>query len=164
VKAASASTGFARRSVLAVGDSVMLGAASALEADLPNFYVDAKISRQIADSASVLQQYKSAGILPSTIVIGVATNGTFTDEQFQAVMRVLGDRRVIFLNALMPRPWESEVNRQLAANVEKYANARLIDWHRAGSAHPEWFVGDGTHLNPTGVAGYEHLIRVTTSR
>src|SRR4051812_10072108 len=76
LKAASASTGLARRAVLAVGDSVMLGASSALEADIPDFYVDAKISRQIADSATVLQQYKRAGILPATVVIGVATNGT----------------------------------------------------------------------------------------
>jgi DNA-directed RNA polymerase specialized sigma24 family protein len=149
--------------VLAVGDSVMLGAATTLEAGIPNVFVDAKISRGIADAAAVLQQYNRAGILPPTVVIGLATNGTFTDEQFAQMMQVLGRRRAIFLNALMPRPWEAEVNRRLAANVANYPNARLLDWNRIGSAHPGWFVADGTHLNPTGMRGYEALIRASVA-
>lgn len=161
LKAKRATTGAGQHQILALGDSVMVGASTALEAEIPSLSVDAKISRQIADAGYVLQQYKSAGILPSTVVIGLASNGTFTDAQFEQMMRVLGHRHAIFLNAFMPRPWESEVNRQLASNVKKYRNARLLDWHRIGRAHPGWFVSDGTHLNPTGVNAYSALIRVS---
>jgi hypothetical protein len=155
---AARATPGAKHAILAVGDSVMLGASDELRSEIAHIYVDAKISRGIPDVPHVLQQYKTAGALPPTVVIAVATNGTFTDADFDHVMRVLGSRTAVFLNARMPRPWESQVNRQLAADVKHYRNARLLDWHRLGSAHPGWFLDDGTHLTPTGVRGYETLI------
>ena len=72
--------------VLAVGDSVMLGAEQSLEAAIPTIYVDAKVSRQFWDATVVLQQYKNAGLLPPTIVVHMGTNGDFSDADFAQMM------------------------------------------------------------------------------
>ena len=40
----------------------------------------------------------------------------------------------------------------LAANVRRWSNEVLLDWHKHGSVHPELFTDDGTHMGPTGVA------------
>ena len=41
------------------------------------------------------------------------------------------------MNAREPRTWETEVNDRLAADVRKYPNAHLIDWHDYGGPHDE---------------------------
>ena len=145
--------------ILAIGDSVMLGAEQSLEHDIPGIFVDAKVSRQFWDATVVLQAYKTEGLLPPTIVIHMGTNGAFSDAQFDQMMAVLGKRRVFFVNAHEPRTWETEVNERLAADVRKYPNAHLIDWHDYGNQHPDWFVSDGIHLTGAGAEGYAFLIR-----
>lgn len=145
--------------VLALGDSVMLGAERTLEREIPNMYVDAKVSRQFWDATVVLQEYEKADLLPPTIVIHMGTNGTFSDTQFDEIMGAAGGRQVFFVNAREPRPWETEVNQRLAADVKKYKNAHLLDWHRFGGTHDEWFTVDGIHLTGPGALGYARFIR-----
>jgi peptidoglycan/LPS O-acetylase OafA/YrhL len=144
--------------VLAVGDSVMLGAEQSLEAAVPSMYVDAKVSRQFWDATVVLQQYKNAGLLPPTIVVHMGTNGAFSDDQFAAMMGVIGTRQVFFVNAREPRVWEAQVNATLKADVAKYPNAHLLNWHKYGGPHSDWFVGDGIHLTGVGAQNYAAFI------
>jgi lysophospholipase L1-like esterase len=47
----------------------------------------------------------------------------------------------------------------MAAAAERHSNITLVDWHAAASEHPEWFVGDGTHLDPAGARAYAETIR-----
>jgi hypothetical protein len=145
--------------VLAIGDSVMLGAEQSLESQIPNMYVDAKVSRQFWDATVVLAEYKKVGLLPPTIVIHMGTNGAFSDAQFDELMATAGKRQVFFVNAREPRTWETEVNTRLAADVPKYKNAHLLDWHRFGGSHLDWFVSDGIHLSGTGAKWYAQFIR-----
>ncbi|MDQ1479354.1 MAG: hypothetical protein QOI44_215, partial [Actinomycetota bacterium] len=144
--------------VLALGDSVMLGARQSLEQQIPNMYVDAKVSRQFWDSTVVLAEYKKAGLLPPTIVIHMGTNGAFSDAQFDDLMNTVGNRQVFFVNAREPRTWETEVNDRLAADVPKYKNAHLLDWHKFGGSHSDWFVSDGIHLSGVGAKWYAEFI------
>jgi lysophospholipase L1-like esterase len=146
--------------ILAIGDSVMLGAQDSLRADIPGVFVDANVSRQFWDATSVLQQYKTEGLLPPTIIVDVGTNGAFSDAQFAHMMSVVGGYRTIFfVNVREPRTWETEVNQRLATNVQEYPNAHLIDWHEQGNLHPDWFLSDGIHLSASGASGYALLIR-----
>jgi hypothetical protein len=145
--------------VLALGDSVMLGAEPALEREIPNMYVDAKVTRQFSDATAALQEYKKANLLPPTIVIHMGTNGAFSDAQFDEIMSVVGKREVFFVNLREPRPWETEVNQRLAVDVKKYENAHLLDWHRYGGSHDDWFTVDGIHLTGPGALGYADFIR-----
>ncbi len=144
--------------VLAIGDSVMLGAQQSLETQIPNMYVDAKVSRQFWDATVVLDFYKQNGLLPPRIVVHMGTNGAFSDAQFDDLMRVVGNRQVFFVNAREPRTWEGEVNERLAADVQKYKNAHLLDWHKFSDSHPDWFVSDGIHLTGAGAANYATFI------
>ena len=94
----------------------------------------------------------------------MGTNGVITQGHMDAIMNILKDRkRVVFLNLKVPRRWEQIDNDVLASNVAKYPNAKLIDWHAIGDAHPEYFYQDGIHLNPTGQRAYAALIQQQTS-
>ena len=53
------------------------------------------------------------------------------------MMTLLSDRKkVVIINAKVPRQWEQQVNDTLAAGVKKYKNAVLLDWHGYGGAAP----------------------------
>ena len=145
--------------ILAIGDSVMLGAKQSLEYYIPGIFVDAVVSRQFWEATAVLQQYAALHLLPPTVIVHMGTNGAFSDDDFDHMMAVLGKRRVFFINAHEPRSWETEVNVRLAADVRKYPNAHLIDWHDFSSPHTDWFVNDGIHLTGAGAEGYAFLIR-----
>ncbi len=150
--------------VTLIGDSVMVGASTAIVQALGPVRIDAAVSRQFGTAITILQEIKAAGQLSNTVVIHMGTNGVITQGHMDAIMAVLKDTpRVIFINLKVPRSWESLDNGVLASNVAKYPNAKLIDWHTIGDAHPEYFYEDGIHLNPTGQRAYAELIRQQTS-
>ena len=65
----------------------MLGADDSLRQAIPGIFVDAVVSRQFWDAITVVQDYKNEGLLPGTIVIHLGTNGAFSDDQFDQIMR-----------------------------------------------------------------------------
>jgi lysophospholipase L1-like esterase len=143
----------------AIGDSVMLGAAPYLQANIGGLYVDATVSRQASKGAAVLQSRAQAGQLGSLVVIHLGTNGTFTAQELDGIMAQLADvPRVVIVNISVPRTWEASNNDMLAANVGRYPNARLVDWHTAALNHPEFFWDDGVHLRPAGATVYAAMI------
>ncbi len=144
---------------VAVGDSVMLGAQSALNAAMPGIRVDAKVGRQFDSVSDVVGWYASEGLIPGSLVVHAGTNGTFTDADIDQMMERAGDRKVLLVNAKVSRPWQDLVNQRMAAAVQRHPNAVLVDWHGLASAHPEWFAADGAHLRPDGARAYAELIR-----
>jgi lysophospholipase L1-like esterase len=147
--------------VTAIGDSVMLGAADALAGTIgrDRTTVDAAESRQFSDGVDKIQQYKDSGELGDEVVVQLGTNGTIDPDDFQRMMQILKNtKRVVIINAKVPRPWEEEVNQVLGDGVKQYKNSVLVDWHRAGGDHPEWFYDDGLHLRPDGAAAYAELV------
>ena len=147
--------------VTAVGDSVMLGAANALADTLgpERTTVDAAESRQFSAGIDALQQYRDSGQLGDEVVVQLGTNGTVNPEDFDRMMDVLKSaKKVVVVNAKVPRPWEDEVNQTLADGVKRYKNAVLVDWHTIGGDHPEFFWDDGFHLRPEGAQYYAQLI------
>ncbi|HTN99765.1 MAG TPA: acyltransferase family protein [Microthrixaceae bacterium] len=145
--------------VVAVGDSVMLGASGALHAALPGMRVDAKVGRQFDTMLDVIAWYVKEGYVPGPLVVHVGTNGVFGDDDMDRLFKVVGDRKVLLINAKVSRPWQDLVNDRLAAAARAHPNAVLIDWHGLSSQHPEWFANDGAHLLPVGAAAYAELIR-----
>jgi len=146
--------------VLAVGDSVLLGARSALQREIPGIQVDAVVSRQFGDAIELLRGYANLNALPDVVVIHLGTNGAFTDGQFDAMMEVLGrQRRVFFLTAREPRTWEPIVNERLKAGAKRWANATIIDWHDIANPNGQWFVSDGLHLSSVGQTAYAVTVR-----
>jgi peptidoglycan/LPS O-acetylase OafA/YrhL len=147
--------------VTAVGDSVMLGAAQALQDTIgaDRVTVDAEESRQFSAGVDKLQEYRDTGQLGQEVVVQLGTNGTVNPDDFDRMMDVLkGVKRVVVLNAHVPRPWEDQVNQTLADGVKRYKNAVLIDWHTIAGDHPEFFWDDGIHLRPEGAQYYAQLV------
>ncbi len=145
--------------VTAMGDSVMLGAASVLAPTIGNIEVDAAVGRQVSVAIEILRSLRDAGRLGDVVVVHMGNNGTFTKGQFDDMMGVLADvRRVVFVNLKVPRDWEGPNNDVLAEGVTRYPNAVLVDWHAASVDRPDFFWDDGIHLRPEGAQFYADLI------
>jgi hypothetical protein len=145
--------------VSGVGDSVMLGASSALRRDIPSIDVDAVVSRQWDRGIEVVTADRDAGRLRPTLVVHLGTNGTVAAAEFDAMMRAAaGARRIVVVTLHVPRPWEAQDNAVLRAGVARWPQAVLADWSTASAGHPEWFASDGYHLGPAGARAYADLV------
>ena len=143
-----------------IGDSVMLGAANALQARLGDgLWLDAKQNRQFQDGVDTLRSLRDSGQLGTTVVVQLGTNGTVDPGAFDDMMQMLGSaRRVVIVTAKVPRPWEDQVNSTLVDGAKKYKNAVILDWHNIGGAHDEYFYDDAIHLRPDGATAYAELV------
>ncbi len=146
-------------SVLAIGDSVMLGAAQALYDEISQLWVDAAVSRHFKTSAEILREHKAQGPLPDTVIIHLGANSPFSHAQFDELMHVLQDvPRVLFVNIRLPHRIEANVNSVILSGVQRWDRAFLIDWHGASDERPEYFGGDGVHMSVNGATAYAALI------
>ncbi|MGZ8733624.1 MAG: acyltransferase family protein, partial [Acidimicrobiia bacterium] len=148
--------------IIGIGDSVMLGAQGALVARMPNFVVNAAVSRPFGGAVEVARAYRDAGQLGDVVVVHMGTNGVITGGEFDALMDALRTvKRVVIVNLRVPRRWEGPDNDEIRAGVPRWPNAVMLDWNTQGNAHPEWFWDDGYHLRPDGAAAYADLIART---
>lgn len=146
-------------SVTAVGDSVMVGAARDLAADIPNLDLDAKVGMQVTEAIQILQARLDAGDLGEDVVVDIGNNGPMTRDEFDWIMQIAGsDRRVVFLSVRVPRAWEGTNNQVLSDGVARYDNAFMVDWYGATVNRPELFWDDGIHLRPEGADLYARMI------
>lgn len=136
----------------------MLGAASALPYAVGTIAVDAAVSRQVSAGIEVLRAWRDAGNLGQVVIIHLGNNGTFTAGQFDEIMAIAGDRTVVFVTLVVPRPWEAGNNEVIRAGVARYGNARLADWASYAGGRAEYFVSDGIHLTGAGAQAYAYLI------
>jgi hypothetical protein len=146
--------------VLAIGDSVMLGAKDDLIAAIPGIAVDAVKSRQFGEAVGIVGYYKQNNILPPTIVVHLGTNGVITAGALDQIMSLTGDRNVFFLTSRVPRVWETANNALLHSEVPKFKNAHLLEWRDYSGCHADWFVPvDGFHLEPAGRQAYSAFVK-----
>lgn len=143
--------------VLAVGDSVMLAAKSALEsASNGRILVDAATGRQVKDGLMVLQGYRDRGTFQqvSALVIHLGTNGPMSDDLFNQLASIVdGVPRVVLLNVRVPKSWEGQSNAAINGGVTRFPAMRLADWH-GESAAPGAVGEDGVHPSRSGARIY----------
>lgn len=146
----------------AFGDSVMLDAATDLKEVYPHVVVDGDVGRQLYASEPYIEELKKQNLLKDTVLIGLGTNGAFTEAQFDTIMSALGDRKVYWVNVRVPtKRWQNDVNSMLADMAKKYDNLTLIDWYDYSNGHSDWFYDDQVHPNPEGMKHYIHLVSET---
>ncbi len=146
----------------AFGDSVMLDAATDLKEVYPHVVVDGDVGRQLYASEPYIEELKKQNLLKDTVLIGLGTNGAFTEAQFDTIMSALGDRKVYWVNVRVPtKRWQNDVNAMLADMAKKYDNLTLIDWYDYSNGHSDWFYDDQVHPNPEGMRHYIHLVSET---
>lgn len=141
----------------ALGDSVMLGARTALKQE--GFRVDAAESRQAYAGPAMLRRMGDR--LPANVVVHLGTNGSYPLSSCTALVKAAGPQRRVFLVTVhVPRSWERPNNRVIRECARAFPEGRVtvIDWNEAVSAHPAWLYGDGIHLKPSGGAAFARLI------
>jgi hypothetical protein len=146
--------------VLAIGDSVMAGAAGTLRREFDrDAIVDAQEGRQPTDYASVVDGYREAGQLPDHVVVQIGNNGPVYYDDLAALRKALdGVDHVYLVNVEVPRSWESEVNSELTEFAGQWPEATVIDWHSAAAENGELTYDDQVHLTPEGESLYARLI------
>jgi peptidoglycan/LPS O-acetylase OafA/YrhL len=146
--------------ILAIGDSVMVGAAPALQARLgPSGFIDAHIGRQFADGIAVAQRFRDEGRLGRVVVVHLGDNGPIRPSEVDALLAQLDSAQAVLLvNVRVTRDWQAEVNQTLADAAGRHPKAKLVDWFAFSAPHAEWFEHDGTHVKPAGAAAFADLI------
>jgi len=146
--------------VTAVGDSVLLAAAAALEAALPGVYIDAKVDRQMPTGLTLVRSLAAAGRLRHVVVVSLGTNGSITARQLLRLQRAAGPgRELVLVSTFGPQAWEPAVNTALAAAARHGTHTELADWHAAIAAHPALLWPDGIHPRPAGARLYARVVR-----
>ncbi|MCQ4079836.1 acetyltransferase [Streptomyces sp. RB6PN25] len=150
-----ASATFDGKDITAVGDSVMLASAGALEKQFPGAEVDAEVGRQMAAAPGLLGQLLAQGRLRRTVVIGLGANGPFPDSVLDRIVRIAGPARTVaFVNVHLPRPWQNEVNAALARAARTHPTVLVVDWNGTVAGRDDQLWSDHTHPRPSGAALY----------
>jgi hypothetical protein len=143
---------------LALGDSVMLGAARQLARS--GFEVDARCARNPVDGIDVLRERRRSGTLPEIVVMALGTNRPVTSRDISSALRTLGGRRTLMLVTPMRsgRPFQTGPMRRAARRQPR--RVALIDWSSHASRNRQWLAGDGTHLQAgSGVEAYTRILK-----
>lgn len=146
--------------ITAFGDSVILDAATGLQEIFPKMIVDGEVGRQLYMSVPKIEQLKKDQLLKQTVLVGLGTNGSFTEAQFDEFMSAIGaDRKVYWINVRVPtQRWQNDVNTMLDNMTKKYTNLEVIDWYDYSNAHDDWFYDDRVHPNVEGQVKYSSFI------
>ena len=144
--------------IIAIGDSVMLGAANVLTER--GITVDALKSRPFRQALEICNYLKSVNRLGEIVVIHLGTNNYVDQKTLDEIMVPLSEvNTVVFVTNYVPtRKWQTSNNKLIRAMPEIYGNVKILDWYTVAKAHPEYLYGDEIHLNPTGQAVYADLI------
>lgn len=147
-----------RLDTLAVGDSVMLGAARKLTSY--GLTVDAAKNRQVLEALQIFNYYKSTNELGNNVVIHLGTNGTTRTSTFESILKPLaGVQRIVVLTTHVPgREYEAINNKIINALPLLHPNVTILDWDALATPHKDWFASDGIHLNSLGQDNYVQLI------
>jgi lysophospholipase L1-like esterase len=147
--------------VFFLGDSVMLGAESAILDAFGRWEVtfDAQVSRSTVGGLVVLKARLDE--IKDMVVIQMGTNdGTALGPYAQHVdeiMRLLKDvPLVVWLTIREARDYYADTNATLRTTVAKYPNAQVADWNAAAPA--DGMYGDGLHLRPEGGVAMAALV------
>jgi hypothetical protein len=141
---------------LAVGDSVMLGAAPQLRRR--GFEIDARGCRQMSEGLALLAARRRAGTLPDVVVVALGTNWTVTTSQIRTALRILGPERVLGL-VTSPETGgvpSSDQAVMRAAGRRWRLRVKVLDWVRHSAGHA--WTWDGMHLKPAGAVAYARLL------
>jgi peptidoglycan/LPS O-acetylase OafA/YrhL len=146
--------------ITAFGDSVILDAAAGLQEIFPKMIVDGEVGRQLYTSSPIIEKLNKDKLLKDNVLVGLGTNGSFTEAQFDEFMAAIGSKRKVFwINVRVPtRRWQNEVNSMLENMKKKYKNLTVINWYDYSNAHDEWFYDDRVHPNVDGQVKYSSFI------
>jgi hypothetical protein len=146
--------------IAAIGDSVMLGSKEELEKLIGPGTVDAIVSRQFLDAPRLVGDMLDRDVPPQVIIVALGTNGSVQARHFDELMEIAADvPLMVFVNVHVPtRNWEASSNREIAAGIERYDNAVLVDWFTPMEGRSDLFAADNFHPTQAGRVIYAGLV------
>ena len=155
----------------AIGDSVMLGAISPLQA--AGFEVNAHESRQFSELVPIVQGIMQSGT-PELVVVQLGTNGVIDEDDAHEVFEALRDvPHVIVMTLALDRPWVANNNAFIASLPGAYSNVTPLYWDALAGNCAAWatgmglpgkcFASDGFHLSEDGADYFVQVIRETAA-
>lgn len=145
--------------VLAIGESVMLGAQGGMKETFKKVAIDAAVGRQAADIEARAAELAAAGALRETVILHTGSNGYVERAQLKQILESLSAaQRIVVVNVDVPREWQDPNNALIAEMVAQTPNAVLADWHTRAQLEGDVHVRDGIHLTEAGVAAYTDTI------
>lgn len=150
--------------VLAIGDSVMLGAANVLTER--GVTVDAVKSRPYRQALEIANYMKSVNRLGSVVIVHLGTNNTVDETTLDEIMVPLQDvPLVLFITVHVPSEVRQNTNnRRINELINRYENVKVLDWYSIAEAHPEYLYSDKIHIRVEGQKIYADLIMQAIGR
>ena len=150
--------------VLAIGDSVMKGAAGRLK-EL-GAVVDAVQDRQADIGIGIFVQLRELGVTMDAAVVHLGTNGPITDAEIETLMEAVADvPRVVILTSSAYRDWTNANNAKWKALPATHPNVTVLDWAEVSrSCTGDCFSSDHIHLNRDGIEFYASQIWAALGR
>ena len=138
------------RRLLAVGDSVLMGAADevaatpgwtttvdALGCRQPTWRGDGCQAVDIPSGLDALRSARANGLLGGVVVIHLGNNGPMSAAQFDQLMAEVADQRLVLALTLHePRSFEAGNNAVITGAVQRWPNLRVVDWHACRPGSP----------------------------
>lgn len=145
--------------IIALGDSVMIGARDRLAARLgPRFSMSAAVGRQADEFVAIVERLRREGHKPAAMIIHMGNNGPLYGETMAAIRRATAGVGELFLvNDHAPVSWEAQSNKALREAARDWPRTTLVDWKSVADAHPN-LLWDEIHLTPAGAGVYTRLI------
>ncbi len=145
--------------VIAIGDSVLLGARGWMRQQFPGVLVNAVVGRQFYVLPSLITELQAAGAMRPDVIIDLGTNGPPTQSDLAKVLTLLaGAHRIVLVTTREPRAWQDLSNQRIEAAAAGHPNVVIADWHAASGGHPDFFVSDGVHLTERGGQTYVEVL------
>jgi peptidoglycan/LPS O-acetylase OafA/YrhL len=145
--------------IIALGDSVMIGAADKLAGRLgPGFSLSAEVGRQASDFVAIAQRLKREGHAPEAMIVQMGNNGPLYSDEMEGLRKATSEVGELFLvNDHAPVSWVGESNHALAEAARDWPHTTMIEWKPVADSH-EGLLWDGIHLTPAGAGLYARLV------
>ncbi len=143
---------------IAIGDSVMLGAAKSLAKR--GVRVDAELNRDLNYLKVALESIPSEQIDGRTFIVHLSNNTQIASSDFEEVIDAYFSRSiVVVLNSYVPKmPYDSQNFEAIQELAKSRKDVVVADWRSIAKANPGFFLSDGLHLNEVGQSAYADLI------
>jgi peptidoglycan/LPS O-acetylase OafA/YrhL len=145
--------------IVALGDSVMIGAKEKLAARLgPGFSMSAQVGRQAGEFVEIVQRLSRQGHRPDAMIIQMGNNGPLYGDEMAAIQKATAKVGELFLvNDHAPVSWIEESNHALGEAAAAWPHTTLIDWKETAESE-DGLLWDEIHLTPAGAGAYARLV------
>jgi hypothetical protein len=155
-----------RNSVMVVGDSVLMGAASALPLVTSHWLVtfDAVESRRLAQAIDLFADRRHE--VGEAVVICLGSNyipgerGSYASQIDEVMSLLWFVPRVVWVTVPEVNPGRDEINRSIREAASRWPNMRVADWAPIVAAEPD-LAWDGMHLTVEGRRAIAQLVAQT---